>query len=423
MSHRLVLGALMAALVGLVVFGATRGSAQLASLLGPEKEAMVYDGEVKTDAGGIKLTSWGSGKAEPLSDGLHYFVGPEVLKVSTGGPYQGVVLRLGRPVDLTPFLSSKNGFIELRLMPAQPKRVKLTLLEKLARRNATNGNRASGNRGPGGASPGGTRSGGGGGRGRMGGAVSPGTPLASHRFQVELTQGRRGMGEGGGAGMIGGNVGRSGLPGGRPTTGPGTKASEAQEIGFSAHNLRVVCYTEAGPMVANAIPLEQGTKDDRGWYRVSWPLARFSQVTGASQLQAVGLFSDEAEQFYLGQIRLIVDRQAVKATLKAEPTITATNRVIEFSLECTGGAIDPEVSWDFNDIDGLQRQAVGPKVKYVYKKPGDYIITATLEDRSGIQPKVTKSIGVHVEKNTEPGESKPVSSGLGEKKEPVIEVR
>jgi hypothetical protein len=222
----------------------------------------------------------------------------------------------------------------------------------------------------------------------------------------------------GGGGRAGGTTG-----GGSQTTGRGQAAKDQpKEIGFSARNLRLVLYTDAGTMVANEVPIAEGVKDDRGWYRVSWPVARFSQAAGATQVQAVGLFSDEAEVFYLGQVRLLIDRQAVKAAVKAEPGVTKTGAVVEFSTELTGGAIDPEVTWDFDEGNGVQKQAVGPKVKYVFKKPGDYIVTATIADRSGIQPEVKKTTGVRVEQAAEPRDAagKPKAT---KEREPVIEVK
>jgi len=451
MSRKLlVMGVVLAAVAGLVVLAATRSSAQLGSLLGPEKQAPVYNGDVKVDTGGIKLTSWGSGKVEAISDGYHYFEGPEVLKVTTQGPYQGVVLRFTRPPDLGAFLAIKSSFLELRVMPAQYKRVKqqaAPLVPGGGPGGRPGGRPAAGSARPGGGGPGG-RGGGPGGRGGQGGgfgAVPPETdrPTGTSHFEVQLTQmmgGPGGGGPGGGpGGMPGGGPGSRagggprGGPAGRGTAGrsggPGQQPAPAgpQEIGFSARNLRLVLYTDKGVMIANEVPLEQAVKDDRGWYRVSWPLTRFSPAEGATQLQALGFFSDEADTFYLGQVRLLVDHQAVKATLKAEPSIATTARVIGFSIELTGGQIDPDIAWDFNDADGIQRQAVGPKVKYLCKQPGDYVVTATITDRSGLQPEIKKTIGIRVEKATAAEEAatttRPGGLGRGSPGEPVIEVK
>ena len=91
--------------------------AQLTRLVGPERQELLYDGDLDLDSGGVDVTGWGSGKAESVYEAT--YVGPEVLKVTSQGPYQGVVLRIGRPANLTDFLASGAGYIDLRVQPAQ----------------------------------------------------------------------------------------------------------------------------------------------------------------------------------------------------------------------------------------------------------------------------------------------------------------
>ena len=184
-------------------------------------------------------------------------------------------------------------------------------------------------------------------------------------------------------------------------------------------------------MIANGVPVEQTLKDERGWHRVAYPLTRFAGDAGAGRLEAVGIFTDEQEEFYLGQVRLVIDKTAVKSAIKAEPAITQTGKVVEFSVDLTGGNIDPDVAWDFDESDGVKRQAVGPKVKCVYKQPGDYIATAVVEDRSGVQDPVRKKIGIRVQQATAVEKTKETTTGgladstLGSstRKQPVIEVK
>ncbi len=149
-------------------------AAETDSLLGPERQTPVYSGDVQKDLGGIKLTSWGSGEAQAISDGYHYWEGPEVLKVKTQGPYQGVVLRFARPVEIASFLAEKHSFIELRVMPAQPKRVKQAAQVRQAGRRRWRRRPAGGPGGPA-ASP----AGGGGGPG--GGTPLPRLPRDGRR--------------------------------------------------------------------------------------------------------------------------------------------------------------------------------------------------------------------------------------------------
>lgn len=156
-------------------------------------------------------------------------------------------------------------------------------------------------------------------------------------------------------------------------------------------------FTDRGEIVADPVPAGVLAKDKRGWLPVTVPLSRFQGEKGATLLRAVGIFADQSDTFYLGQVRLTVDHTPVRAAVKADPGVARTDELISFSTEITGGASDPEVAWNFGDSGKREPQAVGPKVKYIYKKPGDYIVTATVTDRAGVQPPVTESTGVHVE--------------------------
>ncbi len=114
--------------------------------------------------------------------------------------------------------------------------------------------------------------------------------------------------------------------------------------------------------------------------------------------------------------------KTLKCQLKAAPTITTTGTPIDFSVELSGGQIDPDISWDFDASNGLQRQAVGPKIKYIYKKPGDYVVTVTVTDRSGIQPTITKTVGLRIDKSTRgtvSASSSTSSGGTKDRKNPT----
>lgn len=196
MSRNGVVALIIGLTIGLAVLGGTAGRAQLASLLGPAKVELIFDGDVQTDSGGIKLAPWGSGKADPVYD--QSYIGPQALEVTSQGPYQGIVLQLARPAPLQEFLASTDGYLDMRILPAQVPKPKETPEEAATRRAAGRGG------GRGGAA-GGARGGGGGGRGGggRGGAGGGGRGGAG------------GGGRGGGGGGRGGG-GRGGGGRGRP---------------------------------------------------------------------------------------------------------------------------------------------------------------------------------------------------------------
>jgi hypothetical protein len=116
-------------------------------------------------------------------------------------------------------------------------------------------------------------------------------------------------------------------------------------------------------------------------------------------MHAVGLYADQGDSFYLGRVRLLTDRTPMKVLVKVQPSITVTGQMVDCTAGLAGGAIelDPEFTWDFDQSDGIQKQAVGRQAKYLFKKPGDYLVTCTVTDRAGVRESVSQTVGVHVE--------------------------
>jgi hypothetical protein len=391
--------------------------AQLARLVGPEQELFLYDGDLQLDSGGIAVSSWGSGTAESVYEAS--YVGPEVLKVSSQGPYQGIVLHFSRPPDLAEFLNSDAGYLDLRLLPAQAPwdtaQARERARERLGRGGRTAGRTARGGGmrggGMGGGRGGGMRGGGmGGGRGggMRGGGMGGGRGGGMRGGGMGGGMRGGGMRGGRGGGMRGGGMGGGrggGMRGGRQTVGGGRAGMRPaagapgadEEKAFSMDNLRLVLFTDRGMGIADQVPVGVLSNDERGWTPVAVPLAQFQGVSEAANLRAIGVFADRSDVFYLGRARLIVDRSPVDITVKADPLITAPDQVIDFSVELRGGPITPRVSWDFDDADGIQEQALGPKVKYLYKTPGDFLATCTVTDSSGVRPPLAKAIGIRIE--------------------------
>jgi hypothetical protein len=158
-----------------------------------------------------------------------------------------------------------------------------------------------------------------------------------------------------------------------------------------------VLFTDKGMLVADSVPVGLMPKDERGWVPVTASLTELKGPQGATQVRAVGLFADESEVFYLGRIRLLEDKRPVEAAINAEPLFVSPNALITFSVSLRGGAVDPIISWDFDKSDGIQQQAFGQEVKYLYKKPGDYLVTCTITDKAKVRPPVTATVGIKVE--------------------------
>ncbi len=373
----------VAAVAGLVALGVSQ--AQIMRLVGPERQTLLYDGDLEADSGGITVTPWGSGEAESVYEAT--YVGPEVLKVTSQGPHQGIVLHFKHPADLSDFVDSRFAYLDLRVSPAQT-RGEIAQREQEREERRTRTGAAAGRAGGRGGGIGGRGGGMGGRGGGMGGRGGGGGG-----------RGGGGGGRGGGMGGRGGGMGTRGATRATPGTAAGRIAAggSPEEKIFVLRNLRVVLFTDQGPMIADSVPVGVMPKDAQGWVPVTVPLSQMENIESASTVRAIGIFADESDVFYLGRVGLLVDRNPVEVTVSANPSITRINRVIEFSAELRGGPINPRFSWDFDKSDGIQEQALGAKVKHVYKKPGDLLATCTVTDRAGVQPEVAKSIGIRVE--------------------------
>jgi len=150
-------------------------------------------------------------------------------------------------------------------------------------------------------------------------------------------------------------------------------------------------------MIANAVPVGAMPKDDRGWMPVTVALSEMKGAQGAAQVRAVGVFADESDVFYLGRVRLLADSKPVEVTVKAEPLFARPNQLIELSASLRGGPVDARIFWDFDKGDGIQQQGLGQEVKYVYKEPGDYLVTCTVTDKAGVRAPATATVGIRVE--------------------------
>jgi hypothetical protein len=161
--------------------------------------------------------------------------------------------------------------------------------------------------------------------------------------------------------------------------------------------LRLVLFTDAGELVADPVPVVATTKDKRGWIPVTVSLSQFKGTREAKTVRAVGIFADQSDKFYLGQMSLMIDHTPPKIAVKANPGVARTKELIDFTTELSGGPVDARVSWNFGDANEGEAQAFGSHVKYIYQKPGDYLVTCTVSDKAGVRKPVTASTGIHVE--------------------------
>jgi hypothetical protein len=178
---------------------------------------------------------------------------------------------------------------------------------------------------------------------------------------------------------------------------PALRPGETESKALTARNLRLVLFTDKGMLVADAVPIGFDPRDERGWAPVAASLSEFKGPKDATQVRAVAVFADESEVFYLGRIRLIEDKRPVEPTLTAEPLFANLNQAVTFSVALRGGPVDPIISWDFDKSNGIQKQAFGREVKWLYKNPGDYLVTCTITDKAKVRAPATAIVGIRAE--------------------------
>lgn len=289
---------------------------------------------------GISLVRWGSGTISETDEAA--YEGTTSLRVSSRNYFQGGIMKMSRPVDLSAEAADKDNLLLIALnIPG-----------------ATSGGgsgTAGGRPGPGGAPPGGNKGGGGG-------------------------------GQSGGAGELGGG------PGGPPGTAGGQSA-EAQPI----NKLRIVITTDDGLKSEAYLDVSTGAAGDRGWMRVGIPLQAINGFGRTSKkITSIAFAPDSVGSFYVGEMRILNDETPVYGEPNVRELNLALGDTFTFSGFGTGGATPLKYTWDFNASDGITVDAEGQVVSRTFRKPGEYTITMTVQDIYGLKTAHSSTIKVVV---------------------------
>lgn len=309
----------------------------IAALAGGQNGGLaIYRGD-SGQATGIKLSSWGSGTAE--AEKRLFYSGSESVRITTHGFYQGVRLQFAKPVDLTPFLTTKTAYLQFIL-----------------RIPSTNTN--------------GTYPGMG-----MGSSGIPGVPGMS--------------------GMSGPPGGFSSYTGGRGGPGAGRTSTKAQKA-RALENVRVVLVTEADKQLEALLPVEYA-RDENQWKILSIPVTAITDLkSDDAQLKEIRIFGDTPTTVYLGAIRVAVDSTPIRVD-REEAKVIPRNVKDQFIASATGGSGPLKYSWDFDAADGDdQEDATGRTVQHAFSKSGDYVVTLTVSDPYGVKEPVKTKLKVHV---------------------------
>jgi hypothetical protein len=341
--------------LGVVAVGATLGLFAVGAVSQQTGGLTIYRGETAQEAG-FKPFAWGSGTV--VEDPQMHFSGTHSLRIATHGMYQGAGVSFKKPVDLAPFLSNKNAY--LQFVVSIPETVTTT-------GGASGG--VPGGFGPPGFSSGGGRPGTSGG-GFPGGGF-PGAPGG----------GFPGFGRGGGRGGVGGQGGET-----------KAQAQKARNI----EKLRVVLLTASDRSIEFLLPLEYARTTEQQWKQLSIPVMAVPGLKADdAQIKEMRIFADVPGTVYLGQARVVTDVTPVTIDRIGEKVIPRNSRYT-YTVKASAGVIPLKVAWDFDEADGIQEEKIGRTVIFRYTKTGDFVATVTVSDLYGMMEPKTLKFKVHV---------------------------
>jgi len=153
-------------------------------------------------------------------------------------------------------------------------------------------------------------------------------------------------------------------------------------------------------------PVEIPPSDDPDrWVTIAFPLAAVTkQIKGGAaptgdgaKLKQLAIFGDKYQKFYVGEINVIVD-QTDLSVFPLEDQVFFAQQPTVFSGNAEGGVSTLRYSWDFDASDGIQEDAVGRSVVYVFPKSNadkgqkTYKITLTVSDVDGIKKSASTTL-------------------------------
>ncbi len=305
---------------------------------------------------GIALKGWGSGTISETDETA--FEGVYSLRISTRNYFQGGILNLASPVDLSTAAADKNNLLRFAIRSSGDKPVAI--------------NAGGGLAGAGGAASGPGRSGGG--LAGAGGAGGGG--------------GETGGGAGGGGGRQGG--GRLGGGAGGGST-PAVATSDA-----ILKTLRLVITTTDGKK-SEAYMSVKATGAE-AWRSFSLPINAIAGFNKTNKtISSIAVSGDATATFYVGDIRVINDTTPITGEMSQKNDMNlALNDERDFTGYGFAGSTPLRYTWDFDDKDGIQVDAEGQTIKHKFRKQGTFTVTLTISDLYGNKPAYTRTIKVTV---------------------------
>ncbi len=298
----------------------------------------LYQPNRKIAEQGISLKGWGSGTISESDE--QKFEGVYSLCVTTRNYFQGGMINMTAPVDLSSAYSDKNNLLRFAIRSSGEK-------PKFA--SAT------------------------------GGGTSGGAP---------------GIGGAGGGGGASGFDGGGGGGGGRPGGGQGGAATTTLTTDAILRTVRLVVTTSDG-LKSEAYMSVRATGAE-AWRSFSLPLNGISGFERTNKMiQSIAISGDALSTFWVGDIRVINDATPITGEMNFKSDLNlALGDEREFQAYGFAGSTPLRYEWDFNG-DGLY-DAEGSAVKYKFRKDGAFKVTLTILDAYGNKKPYSTSVNVKV---------------------------
>lgn len=289
----------------------------------------LYNGQPLANSGGSVL-SWGGGKAEETNETS--LAGGRSLKIETNNMFQGGVLSLGAPSDLSAFASNKRDMLTVGLFVID---------------FSTAGSSA----GSSGGDTGGAQGGRGGAMGGRGGAMGTGGAQGGSR----------------GGAFAGGSSG-----------GSGSTTSDVPRM----EKLRLVITTTDGKRSEAILPVRSVGR----WTQTGIPVSMIPGFDKTNRtVKSFAIAADAPTYFYVGEIKVAQDDTPIQGQIHNDKLNIGKGTEIVLQGSAEGGATPLTFSWDFNSTDGVQEDAVGQAVRHKFRLPGTFKVTLTVRDVYGLK--------------------------------------
>lgn len=209
-----------------------------------------------------------------------------------------------------------------------------------------------------------------------------------------------GMGSGGGGRGGAGQGGRGGAPSGEGDPGLGGRSGGLGGGNTAAptlRNVRLVVTTTDNLRSEAYIPVATSISAQDGWRQAGIPLKAIRGFERTNKtIREITVASDSTGSFYLGDLRVVNDPTPIRAEPSVRSLNLALNDITPLSAIGEGGSSVLRYTWDFDDKDGISVDAEGPNVTHKFRKPGDFIVTVTVQDEYGLKDPYSTTIRVKV---------------------------